>query len=344
MKKAIVIGHFDWKGNDMIGAVVKARSIFLQLQKEYGQKKVSYLDIFEWRNHKYQTIFGLVYAFVKTKNIVLVISDTSAQLMKMLSFLKAFFRRRLFFCAVGGDIADVLIEKGKGVVHLKPIDCFFVETTDCLEQMHDLGIPNCVLMKNFKCLKAIGLSEKVRFSCAPFRFCTFSRVIEQKGISDAIRVIKELNEDAGFEICTLDIYGTIDSSYELQFDQIMNTAKSVKYCGIVGSEKAVEVLSQYYCLLFPTKYQTEGIPGTIIDGFAAGLPVICSDWKRCRQIVEDGVTGIVFAFNDLNDFKRCVRYSIENSEFIEGMRINCVNEFHKYKPEVAIKPLLSSLK
>ena len=45
MKKVVVIGHMDWQGNNMIGAVVKARNIYEKLQDEFEkeclQKSVS---------------------------------------------------------------------------------------------------------------------------------------------------------------------------------------------------------------------------------------------------------------------------------------------------------------
>ena len=38
----------------------------------------------------------------------------------------------------------------------------------------------------------------------------------------------------------------------------------------MDSEKTVKTLENYYLLLFPTKFRTEGIPGTIIDALSAG--------------------------------------------------------------------------
>ncbi|MFR3494185.1 MAG: glycosyltransferase [Blautia sp.] len=53
----------------------------------------------------------------------------------------------------------------------------------------------------------------------------------------------------------------------------------IRYKGMVPFNQSTEVLKNYDALLFPTYYEGEGFAGTIIDAFAAGLPVIASDWK-----------------------------------------------------------------
>lgn len=342
MYKATVIGHFDWQGNNMIGAVVKARNILEQLNKEYGESILN-VDIYGWRNHKRKIILGIINAFRHSQNIILVISDTSIGLMKLIDLLKKFFHRKVLYCVVGGDIAEKLIGKRVHVNALKSVDMFFVETVDCLEQMHILGLKNTRLLKNFKCIDPIEIKEDYRFKKPPFYFCTFSRVIEQKGITDAISAIEEINKLFDECICRLDIYGVLDPTYEDEFNKLMKKNKSCRYCGSVSSEKAVDILKNYYCLLFPTKYQTEGIPGTIIDGFAAGLPVICSNWKRCNQIVSDNIDGFVYPFGSYQGLIEKILYAVNNVDVVEIMRKNCIHSFETYRPENAIKVLLQSL-
>ena len=46
MQKIVVIGHMDWVGNDMIGAVVKVRDIYEQLGNKFGKEQVGNVDIY----------------------------------------------------------------------------------------------------------------------------------------------------------------------------------------------------------------------------------------------------------------------------------------------------------
>ena len=84
------------------------------------------------------------------------------------------------------------------------------------------------------------------------------------------------------QIATLDIYGPVEDDYKEElFSLIESSQNNCKYCGIIDSSKSVEALKSYFALLFPTHWKHEGIPGTIIDAFSAGIPVIARKWQRC---------------------------------------------------------------
>lgn len=344
MKKVVVVGHLDWRGNSMIGAVVKARNIYDELKNQLGDKQVDNVDIYNWKSRKGQVIQALLGAFARSKNIVIVCSDTSKPLMQAFSVLKKIFHNKILYCVVGGDIAELLAQNSEQIATLSCIDTFFVETLDCVESLKKLGIRNVELLRNFKCIKPLNQKDiKQRKNEELLAFCTFSRVIEQKGIGDAVRAISAVNQEYECRICKIDIYGPIDETYEDEFKKLIKNYDCATYCGVIESNKSVETLKRYYCLLFPTKYQTEGIPGTIVDGFAAGLPVICSDWVRCRQIVTDGVNGIVYPFGDEKQLKEKIKFSIEHPDYVERLRTGALNEFEFYRPEIAIQPLLKEI-
>ena len=73
--------------------------------------------------------------------------------------------------------------------------------------------------------------------------------------------------------------------------------KYVSYGGKVPFDKSVDILKNYFALLFPTYYDGEGFAGTLIDAFSAGVPVIASDWKYNAEIVNEKV-GIVYSAKD----------------------------------------------
>lgn len=344
MRTVSVIGHLDWKENNMIGAVVKARNILEELQNQLGETQVGNVDIYNWRKYKIRVLLDIVKAFVLYRNIILVCSDTSEQLMFFFNVLKRVFHNKILYAVVGGDIHVLLAQNYTQVKRLSVIDVFFVETADCVEGMKQLGISNVELLRNFKCMESLSIDELVLEHDGLFKFCTFSRVIEQKGITDAIQAVTDINREKGRKICELDIYGTIDASYKEKFLQLMKDNEAVRYCGCVDSNNAVDVLKGYYCLLFPTKYQTEGIPGTIIDGFAAGVPVICADWVRCRQLVTDGKDGIVYPFNDYEELVKKMNYAMEHTDYIFELKKGCIDSYTKYRADVAVKPLLDELK
>lgn len=343
MKKVAVIGHLDWAENHMIGAVVKARNILTQLEKQFGSDQVGNVDIYMWRNRKKTVLKGILYAFAHYRNIVLVCSDTSVALMTMFKMLKKVFHNKILYCVVGGNMAELLEDNPKQIGTLSSIDCFFVETQDCVEGMKKIGIDNVQLCRNFKSITPVSENDLKLEVTTPIRFCTFSRVVVEKGITDAINAITEINIDAGNMKCILDIYGSVEPEYKTEFEELLKDNPYVTYKGVVNSEESVHILKDYYCLLFPTKFQTEGIPGTIIDAYAAGIPVICSNWIRCSQIVTDGVNGIVYPFGDYNALVKAIKDSMNSPKMVSRLKRGCLESFELYRAEKAIKPLVDSL-
>lgn len=344
MKKVAVIGHLDWSENHMIGAVVKARNILLQLQKQYGDGEVGSVDIYKWRQHKGDVLKGIIRTFAGYKNIVLVCSDTSVALMQLFRVLKSVFKNNILYCVVGGNMPELLEENPQQIKALSIVNSFFVETRDCIENMNRIGISNVELCRNFKSIEPVSEKELKLNLAKPVKFCTFSRVVEEKGITDAIKAVIQINEAAKDTICKLDIYGSIEPEYKNVFERLLKDNCYVTYMGTVDSEKSVQVLKDYYCMLFPTKFQTEGIPGTIIDAFAAGIPVICSNWKRCSQIVTDGIDGIVYPFGKYQGLVKSIKEAIEKPDYIETLKRGSLKSFNLYSAEVAIKPLVKAIK
>lgn len=54
----------------------------------------------------------------------------------------------------------------------------------------------------------------------PLPLCTFSRVMKEKGIEDAVNAVKSVNKYFGRVVYTLDIYGQVDSNQTGWFDNL----------------------------------------------------------------------------------------------------------------------------
>ncbi|MEZ0608462.1 glycosyltransferase family 4 protein [Fibrella sp. WM1] len=67
----------------------------------------------------------------------------------------------------------------------------------------------------------------------------------------------------------------------------------VRYRGSLPREQAVERMRQCRAIIVPSIWY-EGLPTVILEAFATGTPVICSDQGNLNQIVEDEKTGKLF--------------------------------------------------
>lgn len=147
----------------------------------------------------------------------------------------------------------------------------------------------------------------------------------KKGIDDAVETIIAVNKELGRTVFTLDIYGQVDEEYKEHFEALMaSSPESVNYKGTVAFNQSVDVLKKYYALLFPTKFYTEGIPGTIIDAYAAGVPVIASKWENYDDVVDEGIVGKGFEFNNQEELKNILLYITTSPECLLQMKKNCL--------------------
>ena len=118
--------------------------------------------------------------------------------------------------------------------------------------------------------------------------------------------------------------------------------ENINYRGVIDFEKSTEILKEYDILLFPTKFKTEGIPGTIIDAYASGLAIVASKWDNYSEIIDDGITGIGFEINNYNDFKEKLIDLLNDENKIMLLKNNALKKFSNFSTE-EIKVLESRL-
>lgn len=178
---------------------------------------------------------------------------------------------------------------------------------------------------------------------SPLKVCTYSRVMEEKGISDAIQAIKNVNETLGQNVFILDVYGPIDDGYKETFEQLCVTCQEhMRYCGVVSFGDSTDILKQYFLLLFPTYYHGEGFAGTILDALAAGLPVVASDWHYNAEIVTDEV-GYVYPTHDQKRFEELLREIADHPGDILAKKRKCLDKAMLYTEETITKTLIRLL-
>ena len=336
----LMIGHFATFDDVNDGQTVKTRNLYNELKKE--GKEIQTIDTQCWKKRKYRFFKEIVKSFFKSKKIVLVVASNGAKiLVPLLVFLKKFHKVQIYYCAVGSWL-DVRIDKNIILRHCcKKIDTIFVETEELKSNLSIKGYNNVKKMYNFKNFNSIVTDNKSNYEYK--HFCTFSRVMKEKGIEDAIYAINELNCTEEEKIY-LDIYGPIEKSYEQDFKKLINNQNGyIRYIGNINPEDSIKYISKYYMLLFPTRYIKEGLPGTIIDSYNAGVPIISSNWNSAEEFVKNNETGLIYEFGNKEELKKKILYAIENKERIENMREKAKEFSYFFTPKEVIKPLIKLL-
>lgn len=344
LKAISVIGHFG-KGRTLLnGQTVKTKIVTDELCKQFGDAEVIKFDTAGGRSALLRVPFQSLSALKKSKNIIIFPAHNGLRIYApLLSLFRNFFKgRKLHYVVIGGWLPDFLKKRQRLSKRLKSFDAIYVETNTMKRALEEQGFTNISVMPNCKDLKILKPEELVYLTEEPYKLCTFSRVMKEKGIEDAVNAVKKVNEEAGKIIYTLDIYGQVDSTQMQWFENLQTTFPHyVSYKGVVDYDKSVDVLKNYFALLFPTLYYTEGIPGTIIDAYAAGVPVICSRWESFADIVDDRVTGVGYEYQNQEQFVGILRSL--NSEQLYKMKVNCLQKAEKYIPSIALGILIKRL-
>lgn len=344
MKKASVIGLFCTGIDVSDGQSIKTRIVTRELEKAYGEDRIRRIDTYGWKKHPARLFLHSAAAVRDSEHVIFLTDSGGIRVFPwLLGFANMFYRRRIHYVVIGGWLAEYLKNHPLLAKCLKKLHRIYPETSSMEEALQDMGFANVRRMPNFKNLKPLEEPLPV-IREEPYPFCTFSRVMREKGIEDAVKAVRAVNEAFGRPVCTLDIYGSVDPLEKDWFAELSaGFPEEVRYCGVVPFEKSVEVVKNYFALLFPTFYPSEGIPGTILDACAAGVPVIASRWSGFRDVVEEGITGIGYPYLHNELLPDLMKQVIAKPEILLDMKKHCLRKAESFQPEHVIRILLQEL-
>lgn len=345
MNKVCVVGHFGHGENLLNGQTVKTKILTTELQRQYSDSEVVTIDTHGGIKALIKGFGKYVSAFKNCENIVMLPAENGLRLLApMFIALNNFYHRRLHYVVVGGWLPDYISDKKGLSEKLKRFDWIYVEANRMKQRLESVGFSNVLVAPNCKELQILSSEELIYDSGEPYRLCTFSRVMKEKGIEDAVNAVITINKQAGRMIFCLDIYGQIDSNQVQWFEALKYSfPEYINYGGTVPFNQSTNVLKDYHALLFPTFYEGEGFAGTLIDAMAAGVPVIASDWKYNAEVVEDGITGLLYKTGNKDQFIQCLIESISGYRDWKGMKLNSIQRAEEYLPENALTPVFEKI-
>lgn len=344
-KTVCVIGHFGGTKIFLDGQTIKTKTITEELERQLGADNVGKIDTYGGIKRYFSLSFQLLHSLKKFNNIVILPAQRGLRIIApLLVFFNKFFHRRLFYCVIGGWL-PIVLKNQKGLTNsLHKFDGIFVETQSMKKKLSEYGFTNIDIMPNCKKLPILNKNQLIYPKGVPYKLCTFSRVMKEKGVEDAVNAVILANKYLGGEVFSLDIYGQIDSTQAEWFSLLQESFPSyIQYGGEVPFDKSVECLKDYFALLFPTYYAGEGFAGTLLDAFAAGVPVIASAWKYNAEIVEDGKTGKLCKTKDVQSIIEILKWAYQNVDKWNMMKINCINIAHEYTPQNVIEILVDQI-
>ena len=336
MKKIGIIGHFGGNENFLDGQTVKTKNLKTLLE-DYGALRTYCVDTYFVRKHKIRLLLKSILCLLKCKNIVILLSENGMNFyLPFLYWSNKIFRRRIFHDIIGSELVAMVRDNPKLVKYLNALEINWFEYQSGAQVLTDLGVTNMSVLPNCKKLEAVDMGKITPYvsSDGSYTFCTFSRVMAEKGITDAINAVATINQKRGATVARLDIYGPIEETYREELEALLaEHGDCVTYRGVIASKSSVQTLKQYYALLFPTRWHGEGFPGTILDCYASALPVLASDWNANKEIIVHNQTGMIYPNEESKDLLDTIEWALDNKTEIDRMKIACRQEYEKYTPE-----------
>lgn len=345
LKQVAVVGHFAFGKTYLDGQTVKTKTVTAELERQFGAERVLTVDTHGGFIRWFSLLPALWRALKECRHVLILPAHNGLKVIApLLRRWNRRFHRGLHYAVIGGWLPSFLRDKPALTRTLKAFDGVYVETTAMQTALADAGFTNVTVVRNGKALPLLADSPPPA-TRAPYPLCTFSRVMRQKGIEDAITAVRSVNEAAGETVFTLDIYGAVDPAETAWFDAVKAAMPPyVTYRGCVPFEQSTAVLRDYTALLFPTRFFTEGVPGSVIDAYAAGVPVIAARWENVDDVIDEAVTGFGYTFDDTAALTALLEELAQTPETLAAMRKACLVRAVDFLPENALQALVKALK
>ena len=136
-----------------------------------------------------------------------------------------------------------------------------------------------------------------------FRILFLGNLFEDKGVIDLIDAVHLLASRNPILITLSLVGGWPDDTTRIKVEQKIAALPQNVSCPTPApayGAKKWQALTEHDVLAFPSYYRAENLPLVIIEAMAAGLPVIASDWRGIRSLIEDHVTGLLVPARDIS--------------------------------------------
>ena len=332
MNKVIVIGRIN-RGHLPIGGETAKNQLLVSVLQKY----VDVIALDFYRNKQRPWVYlQTLWALFRYPDASIILSTTASNIYPLLNAFKTLgIKRHIIHWIIGGEF-DRLVKGGRFNLDVLTVaQWHLAQSNKMVEELKNCGLKDVRYVPNFRMIPDISFNKVLRTDENRVRFVFMSRIMKEKGVDVILQCIDTLNAQSYDNRFKVDFYGYIDESYQKVFRDAISVMPNAKYKGVLNLKEVsgYETLASYDALLFPTFHPSEGIAGTIIDAYIAGIPVIASDWNHNREVVKDGETGIIVPAHNKEALYKVMKDIIEHKIDLTPLATNAKSESEKYKAE-----------
>jgi len=344
--KLLVIGYFGFQENQLDGQTIKTRNVFDLLRSNVKENtSVSFFDTQRFKTNKFSFLLMLLKIISCNKLVYIPAHNNLKYIFPLIFLLSKLFRIPIIYIVVGGWLTEYLSTKPIHVYFLSKIKLILPQSVKLtISLINEYNFTNIQTFPNFRIHNFVPLPKE---ESTVFKIVFMARVNRMKGLEQIFALAeyfqnyKMLNKQI-----IIDFYGPIDHNDKEYFLENVKIYPNTRYMGVVEQQEVHHVLAEYDIMVLPTKYYTEGFPGSILDAYISGIPVIVTKWKHADEFVDDGKTGFIvpFQYGDV-EFIESVLKLYNNYSLLSEMKKLAYEKSKEYGYESAwkkIEPYLNS--
>lgn len=128
-------------------------------------------------------------------------------------------------------------------------------------------------------------------------FMILGSLIPRKNVEVALRALALLPSDIRHNVRFIIVGDGPESANLRRCAGTLGLTEAIDFRGAVSPEDVAPLLAQADAMLLCSS--SEGRPNAILEGMAAGLPIVASDIPGVRELVRPEVEGLLFAVDDV---------------------------------------------
>ena len=153
------------------------------------------------------------------------------------------------------------------------------------------------------------------------------RLNRQKGLEYLIQAIDGLSQKER-ESIAVDFIGEGPEKAALQQMVVKRNLRNVKFSGYLTKEEIISRFSDADLFILPSLY--EGMPNSLLEAMAGGLPALVTDIMGNQELIRDGENGLLVPPKDPDALRAAIVRFIRQPQLLEAFRENTLERVKAY--------------
>ena len=207
------------------------------------------------------------------------------------------------------------------------VDAYVGISKKCAEKLHEITHRKVDLIYNAVDIDKINTAEKKRnYYCEKLKLIAVGRVTDQKNFFHLVDVICDVSKKHSNEI-EVYIVGEGDSLYESRLIEYIKMNELSDTIFHLGNRSDVYDLFKI-CHVFLMSSDWEGLPISLLEATASGLPCIVTDVGGCREVIDLCGNGIVVPPRNILLFSQALERLINHRYLLQEYEQSALRHSH----------------